>query len=257
MSNPLPLVVTGSPPGQPIPNDAAPNSSPPSRVWSTPPHGGSPDDASGLTFELKDGASLTGQLWLQVDAGLWAKVGGPTTILTGELTTPLPVVAGGASVFFQVTSTFGAPTVLYAGFSDLLPLGDLLAQAGDDEIQWASAPLTSAVTAKDGTGGATLLFTADAAFGSFVKTVRAKPAGTNVASVLRVFVNNGSDPTVATNNVYFDDVGLPATTLTEVGGQPNIEASLSLGLPPGYRLYVTIGTTVAAGWYVSAIAGKS
>jgi len=140
--------------------------------------------------------------------------------------------------------------------NDLKFNDDEFAEPGDDQIQWAAALLATAVTAKDGTGGATLVFTADAARGSFVRFLRLKPAGTNIATAFRVFVNNGSDPTVATNNVYFADLTLPATTLTEVAGQPDMELLIGVGLPPGYRLYATLGTTVAAGWYVSAVAGK-
>lgn len=115
MSNPLPLTITGAPIG----NDPDPNSTPPTRIWPSPPHATSGDDASGIAFELKDGTSLTGQLWMQVDTSLWGKVGAAVTVLVGAVSTPIPVVGGGALHFFQVTASVGNPTELYAGFSDI------------------------------------------------------------------------------------------------------------------------------------------
>ena len=132
---------------------------------------------------------------------------------------------------------------------------DDFAEPGDDQIQW-SAILATGNTAKDGTAGTSLLFTADASRGSYIRAIVAKPIGTNIQTVLRIFVNNGQDPTVAANNFYFKDYTLPATTLSETAGQPESEFAINTGLPPGYRLYAVLGTTVAAGWTVGALAGK-
>ncbi len=123
------------------------------------------------------------------------------------------------------------------------------------DLQWAVA-ITAANTAKDGTGTVTTVFIADGTNGGYVRSVRAKPAGTNVASVLRIFVNNGSTNTVAANNWYLEDISLPGTSLTETAGQPTIEIPLGLALPPGYKINVTLGTAVAAGWIVGTVAGK-
>lgn len=123
------------------------------------------------------------------------------------------------------------------------------------DIQWAAA-ITAANTAKDGTGTVATIFTADATNGGYVHKLRLMPLGTNVASVARVFINNGADPTVAANNVYYGDVSLPATTLTEVAGQLPVEVPLALALPPGYKINVALGTAVAAGWQASVVGGK-
>lgn len=123
------------------------------------------------------------------------------------------------------------------------------------DLQWAVA-ITAANTAKDGTGTVTTVFSADGTNGGYVRAVRAKPIGTNVASVLRIFVNNGQTNTVAANNWYLEDISLPATTLTEAAGQPTIEVPLGLALPPGYKLNVVLGTAVAAGWVVGTVGGK-
>lgn len=123
------------------------------------------------------------------------------------------------------------------------------------DLQWTVAIL-AANTAKDGTGTVTTVFTSDATNGGFIRSVRAKPIGTNVASVLRIFVNNGQANSTPANNWYLEDISLPATTLTEVGGQPTVEVPLGLALPPGYKLNVVLGTAVAAGWIVGVIGGK-
>lgn len=114
--------------------------------------------------------------------------------------------------------------------------------------------LITANTAKDGTGTVVNVLTAGAN-GAFVEDIRCVPTGTNTASVLRVFANNGSTNTVAANNSLWYEVSLPATTLTEVAAQTPQVISLQRALPAGYKLNVTIGTTVAAGWSVTCNEG--
>lgn len=107
--------------------------------------------------------------------------------------------------------------------------------------------LTTANTAKDGTGTVVLAFEAGAD-GAYCDVIRLKPLGTNVQSVVRAFVNNGSDPTTATNNALCWEQTLPATTLSETGSLAEIEIPIGKMLPAGYRIYLAIGTTVSAGW---------
>jgi hypothetical protein len=122
------------------------------------------------------------------------------------------------------------------------------------KINWA-AGVTAANTAKDGTGTVDTVFTADALDGSYVLKLVARPKGTNVASVLRVFINNGSANTTAANNVLFAELSLPATTLSEVAALSGVELPLNIPMPIGYKLNVTLGTAVAAGWAVTVIGG--
>lgn len=126
------------------------------------------------------------------------------------------------------------------------------------DIQWGNSALTAANTAKDGTGTVLTVFTSDATNGGKVDRIRFRAAGTNVATVARLFINNGSTNATAANNVLWDEVTLPATTLSEVAALPNQEIVLPAGfaLPAGYKLNVTVGTTVVAGYYVSALGGK-
>jgi len=125
--------------------------------------------------------------------------------------------------------------------------------AGD--IEWGATALTTQNTAKDGTGTVLTVFTADVD-GAFVQRIRFRAAGTNIATVARVFINNGSTNATAANNILYDEITLAATTISEVAAQPVYELPLNFALPPGYKLNVTLGTTVAAGYYVSVIGGK-
>ncbi|SRR6266566_2028092 len=130
------------------------------------------------------------------------------------------------------------------------------------QVNWGSAdgdggtagPLKTANTAKDGTGTVLTVFTAGAQ-GGFVKEVRVRPVGTNVATVLRLFINNGSAHTTAANNALVDEVSIPAATISETSAQAITIIPCNFALPASYTLIVTIGTTVAAGVFVSAFGG--
>lgn len=127
-------------------------------------------------------------------------------------------------------------------------------RAGD--IQW-SGTITAANISKDlSSGVANLLFTADATNGGYVRSIFAKALGTNVATVARFFLNNGGTVTASANNTMFKELSLPAITLTETAAQLDVEVPLNIALPPGYRLYVLLGTAVAAGWTFGVIGGK-
>jgi len=125
--------------------------------------------------------------------------------------------------------------------------------AGD--IEWGATAITTANTAKDGTGTVLTVFTANVD-GAFVQRIRFRSAGTNIATVARVFINNGSTNATPANNILYDEITLAATTLSETAALPVYELPLNFALPAGYVLNVTLGTTVAAGYYVSVIGGK-
>ena len=110
--------------------------------------------------------------------------------------------------------------------------------------EWVNG-LTAANTAKDGTGTVDTVFTADLTNGSYAQKIVIRPRGTNVASVLRVFLNNGASNVTAANNPLIAEIGLPATTHTEVAALAGLELPLNIPIPPGYRLQATLGTAVA------------
>jgi len=126
------------------------------------------------------------------------------------------------------------------------------------DVQWGV--ISAANTAKDGTGTVVTVFAADATNGGRVERLRIRSLGTNVATVLRVFINNGSTNATAANNSLYEEITLPATTLDEDAALTNQEIKFNDGdglvLPPGYKLNITIGTTVAAGYAVTAVGGK-
>jgi hypothetical protein len=121
-------------------------------------------------------------------------------------------------------------------------------------VSWTEG-ITAANTTKDGSSGTmTLAFTAGPD-GSFVEKITGQPLGTNVQSLARVFLNNGAATTTASNNSLIDQIGLPATTTSETSELPKTALLLNVAIPAGYRLYITIGTAVAAGWEFTVWAG--
>lgn len=135
----------------------------------------------------------------------------------------------------------------------------IYSKSGDN--QWAPPPVLAANTTKDLTSGTIyLVYTAPSAApdadGGFVSKVVATPLGTNVATVMRLWENNGSTTATATNNTLLAEQTCPATTVSEVAAQAAITFALSEPIKAGHRLYVTVGTVVAAGFDVTAHAGK-
>lgn len=130
------------------------------------------------------------------------------------------------------------------------------------DIAWGSAdgnggsagPLKTANTAVDGTGTVLTVFTAGTN-GSYVQRIRFRAAGTNVATVGRVFINNGSTNATIANNTFWDEITLAATTANAAAALQTYELPLNFALPAGYKLNVTLGTTVAAGYVVTVIGG--
>lgn len=120
------------------------------------------------------------------------------------------------------------------------------------KLSWAT--ITAANTAKDGTGTVNTVVTAGAN-GAFVEDIRAKPLGTNVASVLRIFLNNGSTNATPGNNALWYEISLPISTLTEVASMNDIVIPINREIPSGYKLNAVIGTAVAAGWTVTGASG--
>lgn len=119
-----------------------------------------------------------------------------------------------------------------------------------------SGYLTTANTTADLTSGTSeLVFTAEANDGSTIDFIRCRPtpAGNNVQTVVRVWLNNGGVLTTAGNNQLYDEVTLPAITASASASTQGITIPMGIALPPGWRVYVTIGTAVANGWQFSGV----
>lgn len=138
------------------------------------------------------------------------------------------------------------------------PIFSLQGEVSSDNST-AMAP-TFTTAAADYTGATAthnkLVFTADATNGSYIARLKFKAIGTNTASVARIFINNGSANTTAANNSFYGEVSLPATTAIATAATVEVDYPMGFALNPGFRIYVGLGTTVAAGWVCTGIGGN-
>jgi len=110
-----------------------------------------------------------------------------------------------------------------------------------------AATLTTAATEKDGSTATSLLVAGEN--GTRLERVVAKPIGTNVATVLRLFI-------VGTGyNVIIAEQTIAESTASEVAALAEYIIALDYTLPYGATLKAALGTTVAAGVQVAAFGG--
>lgn len=123
--------------------------------------------------------------------------------------------------------------------------------------------IATANTAKDGTGTVVTVFTAGAN-GARIDQIKVRALGSNVATVMRFFINNGSANSTPANNSLVHEKTLAATTLSETSELVDNDVIILKGsdyvcpipyLPAGYKINVTLGTTVAAGLHVTVSGG--
>lgn len=119
---------------------------------------------------------------------------------------------------------------------------------------WVSTG-TSANTARDGTGTVATVFTADATNGSKIEDVVLEHLGSNVQTVVRFFINNGSTNATAANNSLVHEETMLANTLDNTAASFPIIWKANMVLPAGYKLNVVIGTAIASGIQVTALGG--
>ncbi len=114
----------------------------------------------------------------------------------------------------------------------------------------------TANTALDGTGTNYKLFTAGAN-GSYVQKIRFRPVGSPAATVCRIFISS-STTTNATNTWLYDEITLPAVTLSQTNASSVFELPINFALNASYLLYVTFGTSTGSagtGYSVVCVAG--
>lgn len=125
------------------------------------------------------------------------------------------------------------------------------------DVQWSPSATTVANTTVDLTSGTSyLVFTADTTNGGYVQRIRFKSLGTNTTSVARIWVNNGLTTATNSNNSLIDEITLNSTTVSQTGALAIYELPLNFAMSPSHRLYVTLGTAVAAGYDVTVFGGK-
>ena len=114
----------------------------------------------------------------------------------------------------------------------------------------------TANTAQDGSGTLYKAFTAGTN-GSYLQKIRFRPVGSPAATVCRVFISS-STSTSATVTWLYDEITLPAVTLSQTAASSVFELPLNFALPASYLLYVTFGTSTGStgtGYSVVTIAG--
>ena len=121
----------------------------------------------------------------------------------------------------------------------------------------AATPGVTANTTTDLTSGTIYgpIFTADATDGSRLDFIKVRSLGTNVATVIRIWINNGAATTTAANNTLYLERSLSSTTVSQTSEQPDIILPMNISLAAGYRVYATFGTAVAAGFHLTAVGG--
>jgi len=121
----------------------------------------------------------------------------------------------------------------------------------------AATPGVTANTTTDLTSGTIYgpVFTGKAVDGSRLDYIKVRALGTNVTTVVRIWINNGSATGTAANNALFLERTLASTTVSQTSELPDITLPLNLSVPAGYRIYATFGTAVAAGYHLTAVAG--
>ena len=124
------------------------------------------------------------------------------------------------------------------------------------DVQWSPITVLTSNATTDGTAGTTYLIFSASVDGGFVQRVRFRALGTNVATVGRIWINNGQTSGSAANNALIDEITLNATTAAPAASLANQEVPINFAIPAGYRLFVTLGTTVATGFDVTAIGGR-
>jgi hypothetical protein len=91
--------------------------------------------------------------------------------------------------------------------------------------------------------------------GSYIKKIKFVATGSNTASVARIYLNNGSSNTTATNNMLIGQLSLPGTTAINTAATAEPEYNLEMMIPATFRIYIGLGTTVAASWIPTCVGG--
>jgi len=122
-------------------------------------------------------------------------------------------------------------------------------------ILWHDAVITAANEDMDGTGTVTFIGK-PVDEDIFVDQIFGRPIGANVASLARLWVNNGDSHETAANNTFLTEKELPSTLALDhdVAYVPQVVIT-RLELPANHRLLITLGTAVTAGWRFTALTG--
>lgn len=136
------------------------------------------------------------------------------------------------------------------------PLYTIRGDASRDNGNTMPAVLTTATATVDGTDANNTLVHTAGSSGSYVRAIEFKAKGTNVASKVYIYLNNGSTNGTAGNNQLIAEESLPATTASNTAPTAVVVVPINRMIKSGWTLYAGLGTTVAAGWQPAPIAGQ-
>jgi hypothetical protein len=132
--------------------------------------------------------------------------------------------------------------------------------SGVGELQWGATALVAANATYEAAGTNVLTVFSASISGSFVQRVRFKASGSTVATVARLFIGNTAPAAVlsGSNVILFDEITLPAVTVSNTAAAAVYELPINAALPANYKIQATVATQQAAGggWYVSAVGGS-
>jgi hypothetical protein len=114
----------------------------------------------------------------------------------------------------------------------------------------------TANTAQDGSGTLYKAFTAGTN-GSYIQKMRFRPVGSPAATVCRVFISS-STSTSSTVTWLYDEITLPAVTVSQTAASSVFELPMNFALNASYLLYVTFGTSTGStgtGYSIVTVAG--
>jgi hypothetical protein len=132
---------------------------------------------------------------------------------------------------------------------------------GTPNVQWAKLFASSLPTGSHnacGTLGTDIMVAYSAsANGSRIDEVKIVSLGTNNPTIVRLFVNNGLDNTIPTNNSLIDEVLIAGTTISENTNRPveQIFYTNGLNLGASHRLLAVTSVSQSAGLHITAFGG--
>ena len=139
---------------------------------------------------------------------------------------------------------------------NITPIYLLKGDLAQDAANTISPVIVNAANDVTGAGANNILIFTAGVDGSFIQRIRFKPVGTNsAASMIRLFLNNGSANTTATNNSFLDEIPLPVSTISTTVPLQIQELPLNILIPPNWRIYAGLTVAGTAGWQCIPIAG--
>ena len=184
-------------------------------------------------------------------------------IFINEGYVPLAPTAAAPTLSGQTTATSGGflqPGTYYAKAQSLDQWGAPSAMSTEasqvttgttSTITWNWAAVAGAVSYRIFVGPASnsqvIYFTTNT--NSYTMTTATINLATNLPA-------QGNPSDFLTNNYLYGEISLPATSQSNNSATVDVDYPMNIALPPGYHIVVGLGTTVAAGWTVTTIAGK-